>query len=154
MGRRLFYSLYKAKAQRQALNNMNGNVKTMAQQVAQAARKFQQERTGHAPTAVTVVISEGMVVITLHGALTPAEQALAAEPEGAAKVQEFHRHLFANASNELRAEIKRITGVEVKESAAEVETRSGTVIHAFTNGTVVQVFQLAGNVAPDSFTVE
>jgi len=133
---------------------MNGNMKTMAQEVAQAARKFQEERTGHAPTAVTVVISEGMVIITLHGALTPAERALAAEPEGAAKVQEFHRHLFANASSEFRKEIKRITGVEVKEAAAEVQTRTGTVIHAFTNGTVVQVFQLDGNLVTDSFTID
>lgn len=133
---------------------MTGNTQSMAEELANAARAFQQKRTGHAPTAVSVVISEGMVVITLHGALTPAERALAAEPEGAAKVQEFHRHLFANAVDELRRDIKRITGVDVREAAAEIETKTGTVVHAFTNGTMVQFFQLAESVAPDSYTIE
>ena len=116
---------------------------TMAQQVARAASAFQVQRTGHAPKAVTVVLSENTLVITLHGALTPAEQALAADPAGAAQVQEFHRQLFANSADWLRGEIKRITGVEVREAAAEVETDTGTVIHAFTSGTMVQVFLLA-----------
>lgn len=126
---------------------MTGNNQTMAQQVAQAARDFQQQRTGHAPRAVTVGLSENTLVITLHGALTPAEQALATDPAGAAKVQEFHRQLFANASDGLRNEIKRITGVEVREAAAEVETVTGTVVHAFTSGTMVQVFMLSENLS-------
>ena len=50
---------------------------TMAQQVAQAASDFQRQRTGHVPKAVTAVLSEDTLVITLHGALSPAEEALA-----------------------------------------------------------------------------
>ena len=124
---------------------------TMARQVAEAANAFQQQRTGHTPRAVTVVLSEDTLVITLHGALTPAEQAMAAEPAGAARVQEFHRQLFASSSDALRQEIKRITGVEVREAAAEVETNTGTVVHAFTSGTMVQVFLLAQNVSAETW---
>ena len=80
------------------------------------------------PKSVTVVLSESTLVITLHGALSPAEKALAKSPAGAAQVQEFHRQLFANASDSLRQEIKRITGVEVREAAAEVEPTTGTVV--------------------------
>ena len=80
----------------------------MAQQMAQAAIAFQKQRTGHAPKAVTVVLSEDTLVITLHGAL-------AQSPAGAAQVQEFHRQLFTSAAESLRQEIKRITGVEVRE---------------------------------------
>jgi uncharacterized protein YbcI len=120
---------------------------TMAQQVARAARAFQQQRTGLAPKAVTVVLSEGTLVITLHGALSAAEQAMAKEPDGAAKVQEFHRQLFASSSSELREEIKRITGVDVREAVAEVETGTGTIVHAFTSGTMVQVFLLSGELS-------
>ncbi|MCX5653090.1 MAG: DUF2294 domain-containing protein [Planctomycetota bacterium] len=122
---------------------MDKDTLTMAQQVAQAASDFQEQRTGHAPSAVTVVLSGDTLVITLHGALTPAEEALAMSPEGAAQVQEFHRQLFTSSSELLRQEIRRITGVEVREAAAEVETATGTVVHAFTSGTMVQVFQLA-----------
>ena len=67
---------------------------TMAQQIAQAAIAFQQQRTGHEPKSVAVVLSEDTLVITLHGALSPAEKALAQSPAGAAQVQEFHRQLF------------------------------------------------------------
>lgn len=124
---------------------------TMAQQVAQAVSAFQQRRTGYAPRAVTLVLSEDTLVVTLHGALSPAEKALARTPEGAAKVQEFHRQLFSDSANELRQEIRRITGVAVGEAAAEVETTTGAVVHAFTTGTMVQVFQLAGRISAETW---
>src|SRR5437588_8681097 len=117
---------------------------TMAQQIARAAIAFEQRRTGsHVPKSVTVVLSEGTLVITLHGALSPAEHALAKTPAGAAQVQEFHRQLFATGSDPLRREIKEITGVEVKEATAEVEPTTGAVLQVFTTGTMVQVFRLA-----------
>jgi uncharacterized protein YbcI len=97
---------------------------------------------------VTVVLGEDTLVITMHGALSPAERALALSPAGAAELQEFHRQLFASACGPLRAEIKRITGVTVREAAAEVETASGAVVRVFTSGATVQVFLLAGSVAP------
>ena len=71
---------------------------TMAQQVAEAAAAFEKQRTGHAPQAVTVVLGDETLVITLHGALSPAERALAQTPEGAAQVQDFHRQLFNDSA--------------------------------------------------------
>ena len=115
----------------------------MAQQVAKAASAFQFQRTGHAPKAVSVVLSEATLVITLHGVLSPAERALAESPEGAAKVQDFHRKFFTSSAERLRQEIRRITGVNVREAAAEVELTTGTVVQVFTTGTMVQVFLLA-----------
>ncbi len=122
---------------------MNNADSTMAEQIAQAASVFEHERTGMQPRSVTVVQSDGTLVITLHGALSPAEKALARTPAGAAQVQEFHRQLFASASDKLRREIKRITGVEVREAASEVEGTTGTLVAVFTTGTVVQVYLLA-----------
>jgi uncharacterized protein YbcI len=130
---------------------MMDNNLTMAQQVAQAAKNLQQQRTGHAPKAVTVVLSDGTLVITMHGALTPAEQAMASTPEGAAKVQEYHRQLFANSVAMLSAEIKRITGVHVREAAVQVETATGSLVHAFTSGTMVQVFLLAESLSAEAW---
>ena len=104
---------------------------------------FPTATNGPRAKAVTVVLSEDTLVITLHGALSAAEEALAKSPAGAAQVQDFHRELFANSCEPLRQEIKRITGVEVRESAAEVEPSTGTVVQVFTSGTMVQVFLLA-----------
>jgi uncharacterized protein YbcI len=119
---------------------------TMAERVAQAASAFHQQRTGQRPRAVCVVLSEGTLVITLHEALSPAEKALAKTPDGAVRVQEFHRQLINNSADSLRDAIRSITGVEVSEAAAEVETTTGTIVHAFTTGTLVQVFLLADSV--------
>jgi uncharacterized protein YbcI len=126
--------------------------RTMAQQVAQAASDFQQQRTGHAPKAVTVVLSEGTLVITLHGALSPAESALAQTAAGAAQVREFHQQLFTSAADSLREEIRKITGVPVQEAIAEIETTTGTVVQVFTSGTMVQVFQMAQNISAEGWS--
>jgi uncharacterized protein YbcI len=125
---------------------------TMAEQVAHAVSVFQRQRTGHPPKEVTVVLSDDTLVVTLHEALSPAEKALSGTPEGAVQVQEYHRQLFKDSVDLLRQEIKRITGVAVGEAGAEVETTTGAMVHAFTTGTMVQVFQLAGRISMDAWT--
>lgn len=125
---------------------------TMAQQVAQAAIAFEKKRTGHTPQSVTVVMADNTLIITLHGALTPAERALAKTSAGAAQVQTFHRQLFLSAFDSMRHEIKRITGAEVREATADVEPGTGAVVQAFTTGTVVQVFLLSSDVPHDSWS--
>jgi len=116
---------------------------SQARQIAQAARAFEQQTTGRLPRSVTVVLSDDTLVITLRGTLSPAETALARTPEGAAQLREFHRQLFSTACEPLRRQIRRITGVEVCEASAEVETSTGTV---------VQVFSLARAVPTDTWS--
>ena len=123
----------------------------MAREIAKAAALFEEQRTGKAPRSVTVVLTDTTLVITLHGVLSEAEKALARNPEGAAQLQDFHRKLFVNASDSLRQEIKRITGVEVREATAEIEPTSGAVVGVFTTGTTVQVYLLAHPVPAESW---
>lgn len=123
----------------------------VAQQIARAASAFEQRITGHAPESVTVVLSDDTLVVTLHGALSPAETELARSPDGAAQVQEFHRQLFLHSSDSLRQEIRRILGAEVREAAAEAEPAAGSVVKVFTTGTVVEVFLLDRNVSTDTW---
>ena len=124
----------------------------MAEQIAEAATAFQQQRTGHTPKSVSVVLSGDTLVVTLHGALSPAEQAMAHSPEGAAKMQEFHRQLFLSASPTLSNEIKRITGMDVRAATAEVEPKTSAIVQVFSSGTMVQVFLLSGNVPHGSYS--
>lgn len=125
---------------------------TMARQIAEAASRFEQQRTGNTPKSVTAVLSDTTLVITLHGALSEAERRLAKSPEGAAQIQDFHRQLFVSGADSLRKEIERITGVKVRQATAEVEPTTGTVVGVFMSGTTVQVYQLAGCVPADSWT--
>jgi uncharacterized protein YbcI len=119
---------------------------TMARQIAEVAIAFEKQRTGHLPKSASVVLSEDTLVITLRGALSPAEMALARDPTGAAQLQELHRRLFASTSEPLRQEIERITGIRVREATAGIERTAGTVVEVFMTGTVVQVFLLAERV--------
>jgi len=114
----------------------------LSKELAHLALAMQSERTGHTPKAVTVVATEETVVLTLHEALTPAEKILARTESGAAKVEQYHRALFAVSCDELRKEIQRLTGRKVREAAVVVEPATGAIVHAFTSGTVVQIFQL------------
>jgi uncharacterized protein YbcI len=126
--------------------SMDSNAPNIAHQLADAARTFQLQQTGHAPTTVTVVISEDTLVVTLNDVLSPAEQKLAKSQEGAANLREFHQQLFRNSVDSFRAQIEKITGRKVREAAAEIDPGTGSVIHAFTTGTTVQVFLLDGRV--------
>jgi uncharacterized protein YbcI len=134
---------------------MSADNSKITAQLAQMASRFQEQRTGRRPTAATAVLSEDTLVVTLQGALTPAEQALSQSPQGAAQVQEFHRQLFAGSATEMRQEISKLTGRRVKEVAAELDPATGSVVHAFSTGDMVQVFLLtpaetpnAGGLAP------
>lgn len=123
-------------------NRMDDPRANRAQQVAQAAMNFEQRLTGRRPGSVAVVISEDTLVVTLRGTYSRAEMALGKSPDGAARLRELHRQLFATASAPPRQEIRRITGVEVREGSAEVDTSTGTV---------VQVYSLAVSVPADTW---
>ena len=62
-------------------------------------------------------------------------------------MQDFHRQLFASGSDALRQEIKKITGVDVRDATAEVDPATGTVVAVFSSGTVVHVYLLASAIA-------
>lgn len=119
---------------------------TMARQIAEVAIAFEKQRTGHLPKSASVALSEDTLVITLRGALSPAEMALARNPAGAAQLQELHRQLFTSTSEPMRREIERITGIRVREATTGIERTTGTAVEVLMTGTVVQVFLLAERV--------
>src|SRR5471030_729399 len=49
---------------------------SMAQQIAQTAITFEEQRLGRKPSSVTVVLGGDTLVITMHGVLSPAEKAV------------------------------------------------------------------------------
>lgn len=110
---------------------------TKAQQITRAVIDFERRSTGRLPRSIAVVLSEDTLVVTLHGTFSRAEAALAKSPEGASRLREFHQQLFSVASQSLRQEIRGITGVEVREATAEVETSTGTVVQVFSLAQVV-----------------
>jgi len=116
---------------------------TLAQEIAEVVIAFQQQTTGHAPKAVTVVLSQDTLVIALHEALSRAEKDLAKSPSGAEQLREFHQQLFATSSEWLRKQIERVTGVQWLEAVVEVEPATGDMVQAFARSAKVQVFRMA-----------
>jgi uncharacterized protein YbcI len=125
---------------------------SIAKQVAQAAATSHRDRTGQAPESVAVLLSGDTLVVTLHGALSLAEQALAKSEEGAAKVEEFHRRLFASSLEPLATQIKKIVGSDVLEAITEIKGKVETLAAVFATGTMVQVFRLSGEVAAGAWS--
>jgi uncharacterized protein YbcI len=116
---------------------------SIGQKIARAARAFENRRTKHGHKWVAVFMNENTVVIALHGSLTSAESALSQSPLGAAQVREFHRLLVATASETLIQKIERITGTVVRDTGAEIEPTTGSVVHLFTTDTVGEKFLCA-----------
>ena len=114
---------------------MHRSQRTISQRVAQAAHAFELRQTKHARKWVAVFMNEDTIVIALHASLTVAEKALTQSPAGAAQVREFHRQLFTNVSASLFRTIKSITGLEVRETTAEIEPTTGNVVQVFTTDT-------------------
>jgi uncharacterized protein YbcI len=116
---------------------------SIGQKIVRAARACEKRQTKQGRKWVVVFMNEDTIVIALHGFLTAAEKVLAHSPAGAAKVREFHRQLFANASATLPRRIKSITGMDVRGTAAEIEPMTGSVVRILTTGTVAEKFLLA-----------
>src|SRR5688572_13208469 len=129
--RRLFFSWRRARGAGSEADAMDETGSTRAQQIARAAVAFERERTGHPPRWVAVALAGDTVVVTLHGALPPAEQALAQTPAGAALLREFHREVFAGACGPLREEVGRVAGAEVREASADLEGAADTMVLIF-----------------------
>jgi uncharacterized protein YbcI len=130
---------------------MNYSPLTMTAQVAHTVRDFQQQRTGHTPKSVTVVLSEGVMLVTLHEALTPAEIILCQTDKGLARLRDFHRDSIRASLGPLGTEIERIAGVALQEVVADIEPATGDIVHIFTTGTLLQVFKLTGCLSAETW---
>lgn len=131
---------------------MNYSTLTITAQVAHTVRDFQQQRTGHAPKSVTVVLSEGVMVVTLHEALTPSEILLCQTDKGLARLRDFHRDLIRGSLGPLGEEIERIAGVALQDVVADIESATGDIVHIFTSGPLLQVFKLNGGLSAETWT--
>ncbi len=132
------------------MNRVDKPNRTLAQQIAEAASAFEQRRTGRIPDLVTVVLSAETLVIALHGVLSPAERAIAKTQDGATRMQEFHRLLFASSSEPFRQQIEEIIGVEVLQTDGRIE--AATIVPVFTAGVIVQVFVFADRLPTETWS--
>ena len=89
------------------------------------------------------------IALQVHGVLSLAEQTLAETELGTATLRAFHQQLFQVCSDPLKRDIERITGLKVCEADNHKTTAA---VQVLSNGTVVQVFVLAGDLPAESWS--
>ncbi len=122
-------------------------------QAGQRRRRILRDRLGSFLALLgTSTLLLAALLMTPHGALSPAEKALAQRPSGATQARECHCQLFTNSADTPRQESKRITRIEAREATAEVETMTGAGVQVLSTGTMVHVFLVAPHVPANSWS--
>jgi uncharacterized protein YbcI len=93
--------------------------------ISTAMTKFEKEHLGRGPKNVRTYIIEDMILIRLIGVLTPAEQKLATEVDGAQIVKQTRRRLIESSRSIIENIIKDTTGAKVQSLHTDISSRTG-----------------------------
>jgi uncharacterized protein YbcI len=111
---------------------MEGKTKGQVEaQVSEAIIKFEKEYLGRGPRETKTYILQNMVFIRLEGVLTPAEEQLAKNAEGAGLIKQTRVLLLENAREYLQRLIHDITGLQVVSMHTDISTKTGERIIIF-----------------------
>ena len=93
--------------------------------ISMAMTKFEKEHLGRGPKTVRTYIIEDMILIRLIGILTPAEQKLSTEFDGAQIVKQTRRRLIESSRSIIENIIEDTTGAKVQTLHTDISSRTG-----------------------------
>ena len=111
------------------LNKTKGQVEA---DISKAITLFEKEYLGRGPKKVRSFIIEDMILIRLLGVLTPAEEELSKEIEGAQLIKQIRRRLIESSREILENIIESNTNVKVKSLHTDISSHTGERIFVFT----------------------
>lgn len=100
----------------------------MEAEISEAFVKFEREYMGRGPEEVRTYLLEDMIIVRLHGVLTPAERQLArsdSEGHGRALIKQVRMELLEKARPLLETIIRDLTGQTVKSLHTDISTVTG-----------------------------
>ena len=103
-------------------------VKTKGQleaEISSAITKFEKEYLGRGPKEANTYIIKDMILIRLKGVLTPAEQKLAGDNEGAQLIKQMRRRLIESSRPLLEKIIENIIGLNITSLHTDISSRTG-----------------------------
>jgi uncharacterized protein YbcI len=102
-------------------------------EISDAIVKFEKEYMGRGPEETKTYLLDDMVLVRLHGVLTPAEKQLAKTEDvrGRALIKQARMELLENARELLAALVKDVTGKRVKSMHTDISTRTGERVIMF-----------------------
>jgi uncharacterized protein YbcI len=112
--------------------------------ISEALIKFEREYMGRGPEDARTFIIDDLIVVRLHGVLTPAEKQLAKserESHGRTLIKQVRMELLEKARPLLEVIIRDITGHSVRSMHTDISTITGERII---------VFSLTGSFSPPS----
>lgn len=93
--------------------------------ICMAMTKFEKEHLGRGPKNVRTYIIEDMILVRLIGVLTPAEQKLTMEVDGAQIVKQTRRRLIESSRSIIENIIEETTGAKVQSLHTDISSRTG-----------------------------
>ncbi len=100
-------------------------------EISSAITKFEKEHLGRGPKEANTFIIEDMILVRLKGILTPAEEKLAADHEGAQLIKQMRRRLIESSSTLLEEIIQNTTGLKIKSLHTDISSKTGERIFVF-----------------------
>jgi len=97
----------------------------MEAEISVAFTKFEREHLGRGPKEVRTFVIEDMVLVRLKRVLTPAEEKLAADTEGAKLVKEVRMRLIENSRSLIEKIVEDITLAKVISLHSDISSKTG-----------------------------
>lgn len=94
-------------------------------EISEAITKFEKEHLGRGPKEARTFIIEDIILIRLKGVLTPAEEKLSMNKEGAQLIKQMRRRLIESSRPLLGEIISNITGLEIVSLHTDISSRTG-----------------------------
>jgi len=94
-------------------------------EICTAITKFEKEHLGRGPKEANTFIIEDMILIRLKSILTPAEENLAKDNEGAQIIKQIRRRLIESSRQHLEDIIKNITDAKISSLHTDISSKTG-----------------------------
>ena len=108
----------------------------MEAEISQTLTHWEKNYLGRGSVSVKSDILRDMIIVSLHGILTPAEYSVCKDKDGLLSVKENRNSLVESGVDELKEIIHTITGFEILNFYTDLSTQTGERI---------MVFKLSGN---------
>jgi uncharacterized protein YbcI len=113
----------------------------MEAEISEAVVKFEREYMGRGPEEARTYLLGDIIIVRLHGVLTPAERQLArsdTEGHGRALIKQVRMELLEKARPLLDAIIRDVTGQTTRSLHTDISTLTGERIIVFSlNGSII-----------------
>ncbi|MDO9300696.1 MAG: DUF2294 domain-containing protein [Anaerolineales bacterium] len=101
-------------------------------EMTQAVIKFEKEYLGRGPLDARTFFVQDMILVRLHGIITPAERKLAETHEGQKLVKETRRQLFESSRPLIEEMVKQIIGCQLVSLHTDMSAKTGERIIVLT----------------------